>query len=373
LQAEDRVDTAARLLDINLKKEVKPMVRKRLLTVTMALLMVLVLTVGWFPVLAAPVAIINVADTYTIRCSMPVRYLNGTTATRITSGTLVISDNTTTTKGVITNATLTVSGATVAVVGFVGAGSSAPRISLIGSDGNVVVNINGYVKVSRSVIQYISGRADGWLWHTGGELGNTANATSAYSAADSYNGSTSVLLTQGATAGSTYVQVTPTITFHVHDLDSIVSGWSLAHKLQTSKSNGAQIELRFTAPTNVNPDGAGHVDVTLLPYQQVGTGAWVVSNITSATECLAYGNDPWDGTAFSIASPVAASAIEAAINATAEMQANSSNASNWVLSRVRVEVWEGGARTCYVDDLTVGGTVYGFEPVQFAGAIVARP
>lgn len=349
------------------------MIRKRLLVVTVILMIVLTLSIG-IPALAAQVPFANIAGTYTVSLRLPVYELNNTYMGRATTATLTITDNTTTSRGVIGTANINVTGyGTVALVGFVGAGTANPRISLIGSDGETVVNLNGRVYMRRGTLRFISGSIDGWRWHGGGSLGHATNATAAWSTAASYNGSISALLTQGANAGSTYVQIDPpdNNAFHIHDLGSIVSGWSIAHNLELDKSNGPQVELRFAASTNVNPDGAGHVDVTVLPYQQAGTGAWVVSPITSATNCIAYGNDPWDGTAFSVDSPIALSAMEAAINATAEMQANSSSASAWTLTRIRVEIWEAGARTCYVDDITINDVVESFEPVQFNGSFKA--
>ena len=331
------------------------------------------------PALGAPVAVLNIADTYTISCSIPVYYLNGQRVARVTSGTLTISDNTTTTRGVISNASVTITGyGTVALVGFVGAGTG-PRLSLIGSDGETVVNINGYVRYWEGTIRYLSGRFDGWRWHGGGSLGDDPiGATAAWSTADSYNGGVSALLTQGANEGSTHVQVTPPTGITLSMIDTLVagSGWSFWHKLQNTKAYGPQVELRFAAATNVNPDGAGHVDVTLLPHQEAGDGTWEQEVILGAsTKAGYYGNDPWDGTAFDeFSGTLNLADVEAAINAEAAMLANGGfTCGAWVLTRVRVELWEAGARTCYVDDLSIAGTSYPFEPVQFDGTFRATP
>jgi hypothetical protein len=338
----------------------------------------LLAVISVLPVIGAPVAVVNMADTYSIRCSLPVRYMDGTYFAKVTTATLVISDNTTTTKGVITNATVTVTGyGTVAVVGFVGAGTH-PRMSLIGSDGETVVNINAIVRLNKTgtTVASISGRMDGWRWHAGGSLGDDpAGATTAWSVVDSYNGSVSALLTQAAVEGSTYVSVTPPTGITLNEIDTLTTGWSFWHNLQDTKAYGPQVELRFTHPYNINPDGAGHVDITLLPHQEAGDGTWEQETLTSATYAGYYGNDPFDGTAFDeFSGTLTLADIETAINEEAAMTANGGfTCGDWVLTRVKVELWEAGARTCYVDDLTINGTVYTFEPLTFAGTFRATP
>jgi hypothetical protein len=89
--------------------------------------MVGVLMFSGVPVYATAGVFEDIAGTYTIRGSFQAYYLDNTRSERATAGTLTISDNTLTTLGKITNASLTVTGVgTVAMVGFVGAGTS-PR------------------------------------------------------------------------------------------------------------------------------------------------------------------------------------------------------------------------------------------------------
>jgi hypothetical protein len=218
---------------------------------------------------------------------------------------------------------------------------------------------------------------DGWRWHAGGTLGDDpVGATTAWSTADSNEGSISALLTQAAAPGSTYVSVTPPSGIKLKDIDTITSGWSFWHNLQDGKAYGPQVELRFAAATNVNPDGAGHVDVTLIPHQEAGDGTWERETITGAATLAGYyGNDPFDGTAFDeFSGTLHMDDVEAAINAEGAMTANGGfTCGEWVLTQVKVELWEAGARTCYIDDLTIKGTVYTFEPLQFAGSFKALP
>lgn len=321
------------------------------------------------PVFATAGVFENIAGVYTVRGNFSAYYLDNTRAARATAGTLTIVSNTATALGSIASASLTITDVgTIAMTGFVGAGTT-PRISLIGSDGTNVVNINGRVKVTATSIR-ITGRADGWTYHSGGSLGDDpAGAAATWSTVAPHGGSITPLLTQAAVAGSTYVQYTPAeddITLHDVVTGINAGDWNLWYKLQDATSGGPQLELRFTAPTNVNPDGAGHVDVTLLT-PTTGTGAWVNRTYDSTFAALYYGNDPYDATAFD--GPVSTVALmEAEINAEAAMLANGGfTCGDWVLSRIRVEIWEAGARTCYVDDVTINGALQSFEPVQYAG------
>lgn len=325
------------------------------------------------PVFATAGVFENIAGVYTIRGNFSAYYLDNTRAARATAGTLTISDNTLTTLGSISTASLTITGVgTIAMAGFVGTGTT-PRISLIGSDGSNVVNINGRVRVSDASIR-ITGRGDGWSYHSGGTLGDDpAGAAATWSTVAPHGGSIVPLLTQSAAAGSTYVQYTPTTTPTLEEVIANVNAidWGLWYKLQDSTSGGPQLELRFTAPTNVNPDGAGHVDVTLLT-PTTGTGAWVNRTYTSAFAAMYYGNDPYDGTAYSDDAPETLATVLASIDAEGAMTANGGfSAADWTLSRVRVEIWDGGARTCYVDDVTIDGVTQSFEPVQYSGTFTA--
>lgn len=307
---------------------------------------------------------------------VPVKFLDGTRYDSITESVLTISDNTTTTKGVISTADIVVPiYGTITLTGYVGNGYK-PTMVLVGSeaDGNIIIKMQAHLH--GTTIVSMSGTVDGFGAHSGGALGDDpADAAATWSSVQTKTGSVAALLTASANEGSVYVQFTPTDTIYLRDIDTITTGWSVAHDLQTGQANGPQVELRFTSATNVNPDGAGHVDITLLPYQQAGTGAWVVSQIVSSTTHAGYyGNDPWDGTAFDeFSGTLHLSAIEAAINAEGAMQANGGfTCGDWVLTRVRVELWEAGVRTCYVDDVTIHGDVYSFEPVWLAGKISGR-
>jgi len=202
-----------------------------------------------------------------------------------------------------------------------------------------------------------------------------ANDTAAWSTTQAYTGgaySAKLAKTTDAT-GSTYVQFTPNTGITLADLDDIDADpeWSFWRFLSATTTNWMQMELRFTASTNTDPEGAGHVDVTLMPLQNtLGTAAWVKTSIVATDKpawCY-YGNDPTDGTAFDACSNFGVAdltGIETDINAESAMTAGGDSASDWVLTRVRMELWEAIARTCYVDDVTIAGVTYAMEPMNF--------
>lgn len=327
------------------------------------------------PVWATAGVFEDVSGVYTVRANLRGRYLDGTTADAVRTGTLTITGSTLTSRGVLAADTLALTGlGSLTMTGFVGTGAS-PYISAGGSDADNTMLLNGRIKIRDGNVTSISGRIDGYSAHSGGTLGDDpAGAAATWSTADSETGTVSALLTQAAVAGSTYVQWTPQTGIYLSDLATMsAEDWGLWYNLQVSTSGGPQLELRFTAPTNVNPDGVGHVDVTLLT-PTTGTGLWAERTYDGDFAAMYYGNDPYDGTAYSDDAPETLSTVLTSINAEAAMLANGGyTADDWELTRVRVEIWEAGARTCYVDDVMIDGEVQSFEPVQYAGTFSIRP
>ncbi len=171
-------------------------------------------------------------------------------------------------------------------------------------------------------------------------------------------GSYSVLLDY-ASGDNSYVQFTPLTGTTVDDMAAISDGWSWWY--YTDAANGPLMELRFTSADNVDPDGAGHVDVTVNTAEASPTlSSGTTEEVTSASTCIYFGNDPTDGTSFyDNTGSVTLAGVLAAINAEPEMTAGSDTATAWELTRVRLEIgWVGSARTCYIDDIEVNGTTY---------------
>jgi hypothetical protein len=254
----------------------------------------------------------------------------------------------------------------MAVTGNIGAGSN-PKIVLEGSG----VVFNGQVRTNSTAVTRISGAIDGFVPNADAVMASDAGGTAASSTVQQESGAKSILLTQAGSAGSTHVQWVPANGVRLSDLTTLdPTKWGLWFDLENNKSGGPQLELRFTSPDCTDPDGAGHVDVTLL-QPVTGNATWAHWVYGPTSTAMYYGNDPVDGTAFSDDAPEALSGIVANINGETAMGDDS--ASNWKLTRVRVELWDAGARTCYVDDVMVNGRINSFEPAQFSGTLSARP
>jgi hypothetical protein len=156
--------------------------------------------------------------------------------------------------------------------------------------------------------------------------------------------------------GSTHLEFAPIDTITLEDFQDNLTDYSFWHYTPAVSANWAQFELRFVDPTD-----DGWVEVTAVGLQNyTGTAAWVEETLGDAT-LAGYGGwgEAGSGASFFNWGPLTAlSGIEAAINA----EGNVTNASDWVLERVRVELWEASpARTCYIDDVTIGGTTYFIE------------
>ena len=173
-----------------------------------------------------------------------------------------------------------------------------------------------------------------------------------------YAGLSSVKLTQGSTAASTYVKFALDGTVKIPDL--LTFGGSFWYKFAATTANqmGPQLELDFTAPT-----GTGHVEVTLMPLQNVTPAdtSWHQLVVTSAsTRAIFYGNGTgggsinWDG-----ATTYSLTTVEAAI--ITAYAGDSVPIATWKLTGARIELWEAGARTVNIDDINIAGTTYALE------------
>ncbi len=183
------------------------------------------------------------------------------------------------------------------------------------------------------------------------------SGTSVWSTAQTPTGSASVLLTHTDNTDSVYVDFVPPAgetlaTFQV-DITAATPAWSFRHFWESGKGpNGPQFELYFD-----DPDSTGFLEVTAVGLQNsTGTGAWAVETLDTTT--LAgyggWGEDGISGSFFNWGPLTALGGIEAAVNA----ETNVTNASDWVLTRVRVELWEDIDQYCHIDDITIAGVPY---------------
>ncbi len=172
-------------------------------------------------------------------------------------------------------------------------------------------------------------------------------------------GSYSVKLFKGGTgnAGSTHFQMVPPtgITLAAWTTGISAGQYSFYHYLQAITANWVQMEFRFE-----DPNSDAWVEITWVGLQgTLGTAAWVQAILLDA-DTGGYGGIGEAGASFFNFGPLTAmSGMEAAINGEGVV----TNASDWILERVRLELWEASPeRTCYVDTLVVANVAYTIEP-----------
>jgi len=190
-------------------------------------------------------------------------------------------------------------------------------------------------------------------------LGPDTHGTSVWSTAQAKTGSDSVLLTHTTGTGSVYVDFIPpageTLATFQADITAATPAWSFQHYLEnTGVTNGPQFELRFT-----ESGGTGWLEVTAVGLQNyTGTAAWVIETLAGATVAGYGGNTPDGSSVFEWGPLTALSGIEAAVNTAWEAAETGTTASAYVLTRVRVELWEDIDQYCYIDDITIAGVTY---------------
>ncbi len=194
------------------------------------------------------------------------------------------------------------------------------------------------------------------------------DARAEWSTVQKQAGTQSVKLSKAGSgnAGSTHFQMTPPagITLAAWqvaiDLDA---GWyNFYHWLQAIRANWVQMEFRFE-----DPNSDAWVEITAMPLQAaLGVAAWVQQNLITTDEG-GYGGVGETGASFFNFGPLTQlTGMEAAINGEGDV----TNASDWILERVRLELWEPEPeRACYVDTITVHNVAYTIEPGGTAPAM----
>ncbi len=157
--------------------------------------------------------------------------------------------------------------------------------------------------------------------------------------------------------GSTHWQMTPPtgITLAAWTTGIAAGHYSFYHWLQALTANWVQMEFRFE-----DPNSDGWLELTWMHLQStLGTGAWVQSVLADA-DLGGYGGVGEAGVSFFNYGPLTAmSGMEAAINGEGAV----TNASDWILTRVRLELWEASPeRTCRVDTVVINNVAYTIEP-----------
>ena len=192
------------------------------------------------------------------------------------------------------------------------------------------------------------------------------DALAAWSTVQQQAGSQSVKLYKGGSGnpGSTHFQMVPPtgITLANWTTGIAAGHYSFYHYLQAIRANWMQMEFRFE-----DPNSDGWVEITWAGLQNaLGTAAWVQQILLDA-DLGGYGGIGEAGASFFNWGPLTAmSGMEAAVNGEGVV----TNASDWILERVRLELWEATPeRTGYVDTIAINNVTYTIEPGGTAPAM----
>ena len=218
--------------------------------------------------------------------------------------------------------------------------------AVLGANGGTEEEICGHLGTA--------GTGDVVWWSSTVVHGETLTAMGAYSA---------FLDKATGPAGSTHAQFTLatgiTLEQFQDAIDGATSKWSFWYWLESiGVTNGPQFELLFEDPT---AGSQGWVEITAVGLQGTTGGAVWAEEILDSDTPAGYGGWGEAGIGasfFNWGSLTALSGIEAAING----EANVTNASDWELTRVRVQLWEAIDQYCYTDDITIEGDRYDLEP-----------
>ena len=192
------------------------------------------------------------------------------------------------------------------------------------------------------------------------------DALAKWSTVQQQAGSQSVQLYKGGSgnAGSTHFQMVPPtgITLANWTTGIAAGQYSFYHYLQAIRANWVQMEFRFE-----DPNSDAWVELTWAGLQNaLGTAAQVQQVLLDA-DTGGYGGVGEAGVSFFNWGPLTAmSGMEAAIDGEGAV----TDASDWILERARLELWEAEPeRTCYVDTLVVANVAYTIEPGGTAPAM----
>lgn len=180
-------------------------------------------------------------------------------------------------------------------------------------------------------------------------------------------GSHSVKLkkTGSGNAGSTHLQLTPPagIDFTTFCANATAGGgvaYQFYHKCQNGVTgNYLQMEFRFE-----DPDSEAWIEFTVLGMQgHVGDGLWTLVDLmtdAAVANCGYGGVGETGGSFFQFGVLIALTGAAAAITGA---EANVTDCGPWIMTRVRLELWEPEpARYAYVDTVVLNGVAYAIEP-----------
>lgn len=169
-------------------------------------------------------------------------------------------------------------------------------------------------------------------------------------------------------AGSTHVEFTPIntaikFTEFCADVDTgAPADYSYYHRESvTDVLNWTQFELRFEDPT---AGSNAFVEITAVRQNVAGVVAWNIETLGQATLYGCGGNTPDGSSVFEWTAPLENMAgIEAKVQGyfNSAEGASGTQLLNYILTRIRIELWENDARTAWVDTVVIDGDAHPLE------------
>lgn len=196
-----------------------------------------------------------------------------------------------------------------------------------------------------------------------------SEAIAQFSAEQAHAGTYSAKLYKDGTGNdcSTHLQITPPTGITMTAWTAAIVNNNFWHHASAVLANWAQMEFRFE-----DPNSLAWAEITAVPLQTyLGTGAWVQTTLANNTPC-GYGGHTELDTPFFVWGPlIDANTVEAAISA---LDGGACAPADWILTRVRLELWEATPlRTQYIDTVTIMGVTYTVEPGGTAPAMSLDP
>lgn len=190
------------------------------------------------------------------------------------------------------------------------------------------------------------------------------DAIAEWSTAQAQAGTYSAKLYKGGSGndGSTHIEIVPPTGTTMSLWTAGITTNSFYHHCSAVTGNFGQMEFKFE-----DPNSNAWAEITLVPNQgYLGTAAWVLQTMANDTPA-GYGGHTELDTSFFEWGLTDANLVETAITA---LDGGACAPEDWILTRVRVELWEATPeRTMYVDTVTIMGTTYTIEPGGTAPAM----
>ncbi len=196
------------------------------------------------------------------------------------------------------------------------------------------------------------------------------DALAVWSDTHAYAGTYAAKLHKGGSgnAGSTHLQITPPTgeTLANWTIGAAASEYTWWYYYTAVTGNWVQAEFRFEDPT---AGSEGWVEITCVPHQtHLGTAGWLQYDLASdpVVGFGGWGEDGIGDAFFDWDLGDTVSTVAATIDALPEV----ADSSDWVLTRVRFELWESSPeRSAWIDSVELNGTLYTIEPGGTAPAI----